>query len=453
MRKLIRGLVLLVILLVAGVAAWLALAPPDLLLVADSYSAKIVCSNRFLAGRDPKQVLAVDVQAPGNPLLKFVTVDVDEAEKTVTAHMFGFFALGQSIYRDGLGCTSLPAGYDAASLAALPGGPAPLPRPGAGAWPDGNDPAETDPALQAALGDASLQGPGMRAILVLHDGRIIGETYGPGFDRETPLLGWSMTKTVNAAIAGRLMQEGKLGLDDQHLLPEWDGDSRREIHLRDLTGMESGLRFNEDYGDVSDVTRMLFLQPDMAGFTAGQTQDAGPGTKFNYSTGTSVVIARIWMNRLADPAMAVSYPSKALFGPLGMASATLETDVAGTFVGGSYLYATARDWGRFAQMLLQDGVWKGETLLGPDFIKAIHTPSRASNGAYSQAQTWFEGPGDQPNSAFSLPQDTIWMQGHDGQSIAIIPSRKLVVLRMGLTPEKLGYLPQQLVKAVVDTVR
>lgn len=456
LRKIIRGIFLGALALLAILAGWLYLAPPELLRVGTSYSAKIVCSNRFIANRDPAEVLAVDVQAPGHPLLHFISVVVNEQDKSVTAHIFGFFARAQSVYRDGLGCTNLPQGYDRNALAGLPQGPAPLPRPGIMPWPDGDAPlAEADalPGIKAALADPALTGPGMRAVVVIRDGKLVGETYGDGFTRETPLLGWSMTKSVNAAIAGRLMAEGRLSFNDTNLLPEWAGDDRSKIRLGDLMGMESGLRFNEDYGDVSDVTRMLYLEPDMAGFVAGQPLDAAPGTVFTYSTGTSVLISRIWMNRIADFGEATAYPQKALFAPLGMASAVFETDVTGTLAGGSYLYATARDWARFGQFLLQDGVWNGQRLLPEAFMKAARTASKASGGLYTQAQTWLAGPDDKPSAAFDLPEDTIWMQGHDGQTVAIVPSERLVVVRMGLTPRKLGYLPQPLLRAIIASLK
>ena len=115
--------------------------------------------------------------------------------------------------------------------------------------------------------------------------------------------------------------------------------------------------------------------------------------------------------------------------------------------------ATARDWARFGQFLLQDGVWDGKRLLSEDYMTAVRSPSQASGGLYTGAQTWLAGPDDKPSSAYGLPDDTVWLQGHDGQTVAIIPSEKVVVVRMGLTPSKLGWVPQPLVKAVIDALR
>ena len=220
--------------------------------------------------------------------------------------------------------------------------------------------------------------------------------------------------------------------------------------------MSSGLEFNEDYGDVTDVTRMLYLEPDMAGFAAAKPLAHPVGETFNYSSGTSLMLSRLWQN--AAGAEALSYPRKALFDPIGMTSAVLEPDARGTFVGSSYLYATARDWARFGQFMLQDGVWNGKEILPAGFVAWMREEAPASKGQYGKGQVWLYGPegdtpaGQDPDVGFDLPDDTYWFEGHDGQSVAVIPSKKLVVVRMGLTPFKLAYKPQGLVSALAKAV-
>ncbi len=439
----------LVAAILGGGAVWLATTPPDLLRVGDGYAAKIICSNTFLAGRDPQAVLSEDVQAPGNPALKLIRASVDRERGLVTARILGLFAPNYALYRPGLGCTSVPDGnLEALQAAALP---AVHPVSGGDAlWPAGDRvDADGNARFTKLIGDPDLSGPGMRAIVVVKNGQIIAETYADGFNKDMPLIGWSMTKTVNAAIIGRLMQDGRLSFDDSDLLPQWHGDERAHIRLGDLLGMESGLAFNESYGAVSDVTRMLYLSPDMAALPASAPQIAAPGTRFSYSTGTAVLLSRLWMNKFSTPGEAIAYPRNALFGPLGMSSATLEVDEHGTFVGGSYLYATARDWARFGQFLLQDGVWNGQRLLPEGFVGAMRTPSKSSNGSYGRVQAWLHGPGGAVGE-LGLPVDTFWMQGHDGQSIAIVPSADLVFVRLGLTPSALGYRPQRLLQKLLE---
>ncbi len=450
--RIVKWLLALVVVAVAALAGWLYVAPPALIRVAAGYSAKIVCSNVFLAGRDPQAVLVLDVQAPGHPILKLMRVDVDREHKTVTAGLFGLFGKGIAVAHDGYGCASVPDG----ALDKAPSLPQPAPSAAATAdtlWPQGSvvEPSQ-DPDIVGILDDATLTGPGMRAVVVVRDGRIVGERYGDGFSADTPLLGWSMTKSVNAAIIGTLVGSGKLSLDRTGLFDGWKGDGRAAISLADMMAMSSGLAFNEDYGDVTDVTEMLYLEPDMAGFAASKPLEGEVGKVWSYSSGTAVMLSRIWQDALGDREAALAYPRQALFAPIGMDSAVLETDARGTFVGSSYLYATARDWARFGQLLLQEGAWNGAQVLPEGFVDWMREPVAASKGVYGKGQVWIEGPGDEeaPGAgvAAGAPADTYWLEGHDGQSVAIVPSKRLVVVRLGLTPSKLGYRPQRLVAAL-----
>ncbi|MBB5701902.1 hypothetical protein FHS76_001764 [Ochrobactrum daejeonense] len=229
---------LLVVLL--GAVIWLAVKPPELLRVGTGYAAKIVCSNVFIAGREANAVLADDVQAPGHPLLRFLNKSVDRNSRTVTTRIFGFFAPSIAAYRPALGCANIHEGDLRPDIPTAPRIPAePLQ-------------VETDPAVQAVIEDAALAGPGMRAVAVIRDGKLIAETYGAGFDADTPLLGWSMTKSVMATLIGMRIAEGRMKLESTDLLPQWKGDDRVNISLADLMAMESGLRFDEDYGTVAD---------------------------------------------------------------------------------------------------------------------------------------------------------------------------------------------------------
>lgn len=447
----LAGLIVVVIL---GAYVYAVLVPPTLLRVGVGYGSKITCSSTFLSGRDPAQVLAVDVQAPGNPLLKALSVSADRATGAVHGAFLWFIAPVTSVLRPGLGCAAVPDG-NTAKAQAQSAPPAPGPLASTAPWPEGEGvdlSAHAD--LAKILADDTLAGPGMRAIVVVKGGRIVAERYGAGFDAKTPLLGWSMTKSVTAALTGTVIAAGKLAMDQDHLMPQWASDGRAKITVAELMSMSSGLRFNEDYGNVSDVTRMLYLEPDMAGFVAGQPLDKAPGADFNYSTGTAVLLSRIWQNAVGADALA--WPRRALFGPLGMASAVLETDEAGTFVGGSYLYATARDWARFGQFLLQDGAWNGHQILPAAFVQTMQTAS-AANPEYGQGMLWMDGPSHSDtqaggDAAFGIPADAYWMQGHDGQTVTVIPSAQIVVVRMGLTPGRLGYKPQPLVAALVKAL-
>jgi CubicO group peptidase (beta-lactamase class C family) len=456
-RRRVAAALLAASLLGAGLAAWLAVAPPDLIRVGAGYTAKIVCSSVFVSGRDPEAVLQLDVQAPGHPLLRLMRVSVDREARTVRAGLLGFAGGGLAVARDGTGCATVPDG-DLGRAAAFTAAPASgAPRPPDMAWPDGDAVEAPAPALASLLADPALAGPGVRAIVVLHRGRIVAERYAEGFTPATPLLGWSMTKTVTAALVGTLVGSGRLDPAGDDLLPAWAGDERRRITLAQLLAMASGLAFNEDYGDVTDVTRMLYLEPDMAAFAAAKPlEHPPPGSRFSYASGTSVVLARRWQDAAGSDAL--DWPRQALFEPIGMRSAVMEADARGTFVGSSYLYATARDWARFALLLLRDGRWGDRAVLPPGWVGRMRAPSAAAPDEYSQGQMWLHGPrgstpaGQDPDAGFALPDDTVWMLGHDGQSIALVPSRDLAVVRLGLTPSRLNHRPQALVQAVLGAL-
>jgi CubicO group peptidase (beta-lactamase class C family) len=463
--KILRRICGAVTLLVVALALLLWLKPPGLLRVGANYSAKIVCSNVFLAGRDPDEVLRVDVQAPGISILKLMRISVDRVRGIVRAGFLGVIGDGVAQYRPGRGCTVLPDGKLDASVPSQLGSmsrrgpPVPPPAFSSAPWPDGAA-VETTKTIDALIKDPVLAGPGARAIVVVDHGRITGEYYAPGFAPNTPLLGWSMTKTVMAGVIGILVKDGKLSLAHAGFWPGHDG--REKIRLKDLLAMSSGLQWNEAYGAVSDVTSMLYLQPDMAGFARSQPLAHPPGQEWLYSSGTAVILSRIAQEAQASgqpkPQDLATFIKSRLFNPIGITTATIEPDEQGTLVGSSYMYATARDWARYGLFLLQDGVWQGEELLPPGYVTMMATPVEASLGQYGMGQTWLWGsdavtPGVDPDAAFGIPADTFWMSGHDGQSVCIIKSRQLVIVRLGLTPYADGYTSQRLVQAVLKATQ
>jgi CubicO group peptidase (beta-lactamase class C family) len=181
----------------------------------------------------------------------------------------------------------------------------------------------------------------------------------------------------------------------------------------------------------------------MAAFARDQPLLHPPGEFWSYSSGTANILSRIVED--AAGAEGAAFPKKRLFDPLGMTSATMETDESGTLVGSSYMYATARDWARYGQFLLQQGVWQGREMLPPGYVAMMASPVAASHGQYGHGLVWLDR-----EAGDRIPSDCFWMQGHDGQSVAIIPSRALVIVRLGLTPSSDQYRPQPLTIAVLD---
>jgi CubicO group peptidase (beta-lactamase class C family) len=277
-----------------------------------------------------------------------------------------------------------------------------------------------------------------RALVVVHEGRIVAERYAKGFDAKMPLIGWSMSKTATNALIGLRVKDGKLALANRGLLPEWRNadDPRRDITLDQLMRMTSGLSFDEDYDDeLSDVAQMLFVEGDAADFAADKPLQFAPGSHWAYSSGTTNILSRVLRESFEDAGEYLRFPHERLFKPLGMRSAVLEPDASGTYVSSSFLYATARDWARLGLFFLQQGQWKDEQLLPATWVAASLTPTKpAPDGEYG-AQLWLKLPETQKHGEPPMPDDAYYMLGHDEQIVAIVPSRDLVIVRLGLTRE------------------
>ena len=446
-RKLFKAVLTIALLVMLGLCAWLAIKRPESVQLASAYAAKTVCSNVFIAKRDADEVIRTDVQFAEHLVAKLMKIDVDVANRRVEAAFLGLFGKRRAAYADWYGCTLVS---NDENLDRAIASPLPSPPPPDSLWPVGEKALLSDNRrLLAAIEDPILQGPGMRAIVVVHDGRIIAETYGEGFTASTPLLGWSMTKTVNAVLVGMAIKDGRLSLDQKNLFPQWAGDARATISVADLMAMSSGLEFNEDQGLLSDVARMELLVRDAAAFARDKPLVAAPGTEFRYGSGSSVLLARIWQNAIG--AAALTYPRERLFKPLGMTSAVFEADPSGTFLGEAQLYANAHDWARFGEFMRLGGEWNGQQLLPPGFVDYMRSPASASDQGhgpvYGQGQLWLAA-----GLGFDLPADTFMLNGHIRQTMTIIPSRKLVILRMGMTREDIGFSNANLLQAVVAAI-
>jgi len=220
-------------------------------------------------------------------------------------------------------------------------------------------------------------------------------------------------------------------------MPGWrEPDGRAAITLSDLLRMRSGLAFAEEYASLtSDVIEMLFNRGDAAGYAASRPLVAPPGTVWSYSSGTSNILSSVLRSRLGE-ASYPSWPRRALFEPLGMTSALMEPDASGTFVASSFMLATARDWARFGQFYLQDGVWDGQRLLPETWVRYCTTPTPQSPDGIYGAHWWLglrPELGGETASARRLPRDAFFAVGHEAQTLTVIPSRRLVLVRLGLS--------------------
>jgi CubicO group peptidase (beta-lactamase class C family) len=219
-------------------------------------------------------------------------------------------------------------------------------------------------------------------------------------------------------------------------MPEWrdQGDPRAAITLDELMRMTSGLAFDESYGDTdSDVAQMLFVKGDKAGFAASMALAYPPGTHWAYSSGTTTILAGVLRQSFGDEPDYLRYPKERLFDPIGMRSAVLEPDASGIFAASSFLYATARDFARLGLLFLHDGVWDGTRILPAGWVTYSLTPTKLSPDSEYGAHVWLKLPGSPGGGAPPMPDDTYYMLGHDEQVVAVVPSRDLVIVRLGLT--------------------
>jgi len=287
-----------------------------------------------------------------------------------------------------------------------------------------------------------------RALLVMHNGKLVAERYGPGYDANTRFVSWSMAKTVTAVMIGMLVAEGKLQLDETPPIPNWQrsGDPRGEITLRQLLQMRSGLRHTEtaDPPYAAETVKMLFLEgrDDMAAYAEAQPLEAEPGRQFEYSTPTTVILADI-AARVLSPSNKPEARRKAvdeflkarLFVLLGMTSMVPEYDAAGTLIGGSMIHGTARDWAKFGEFLRRGGSVDGAQLVPRGWVDFMTSPSPRSPD-YG-AQTWLNRPSgtDDRDVLFAEqgPRSLFGMVGHLGQYVLVSPRQGLTVVRLGKT--------------------
>lgn len=412
--------------------------------------AQIGCADVFLMQRSPAEALRDDIHslAPG---AKVIRLKADLARRTVTASVPGLL-YRTAVYRPGVGCTLLNGRTPLALAAAAPPiQPTPLPRAPAV--------AAVDAAVAQVFRETNATGyPDTRAIVVLKDGKLLAEQYAPGFSARTPFLGWSMSKSVTSALVGVLVRDGRLQLDAPAPVPEWrtPGDPRGRITLRQLLNMSSGLKFVEDYVAGSDSTRMLFHEPDMAAYAAGLPLQRAPGSLWSYSSGTANIVARIVREAVGGTDAAFNrFARDQLFAPVGISSLVMEPDGSGTPVGSSYGYATAQDWARFGQLYLDRGMAGGRRVLPESWIDFTRTAAPAAPTPLYGAMFWLnQGPATGPGARTypHCPADMYMADGHNGQAVAIVPSRGVVIVRLGWTPEGRHFDLGRYVSAILAAV-
>lgn len=407
-------------------------------------AAKTMCSCLFVSGRTPESVVQKELQVfPG---LAQLDIDVNWQDSTATANLL--WQHSKAIYRRGLGCTLLAEAPEADVRQQTfnifhPSYPDQDTIP----WPTGDMNAWTAPwtADSAAIAaivahsfdDTEPEEPvNTHAVVVVHKGKIIAEKYAPGFGPHSVLTGWSMTKSITNALIGILVRDGKLALNDPAPVEEWQGDARRNITLNDLLHASSGLEWQESYFiPTSDFHTMFIKRDDKAAYAASRKLVHTPGEFFEYSSGTTNILSRIIRETVGEQNYH-RFPYEALFSQIGMYHALIEPDASGTFVASSYGFASARDWARLGMLYLNDGVWNDKRILPEGWVKYSTTPAPAAKKRQYGAQVWLNlGEEGHPlNCDYpGLPSEAIVFDGFEKNFVVIIPSKQLVVVRLGVT--------------------
>ncbi|MFP4488183.1 MAG: serine hydrolase domain-containing protein [Bacteroidales bacterium] len=428
-RKVLYGILIFFVIAIISAAIYL----NSLMPIITGYAAKNLCSSVFISERSQEDVEALDLDFS---FISYVNSELDTEAQAVTSS----FLWGKStaVYRDGFGVTLLQEktidelketefpdispGYSGDTLA----------WPMGDVLPDslseyGND--ELHKISQELVNKQAYGGTAF-AFMVVHKGVPVAEAYMNGMNRNTKLLSWSMAKSVTNALVGTMVKDSVISIYDNNLIEKWSDDGRRDITIENLMHMQSGLEWNEDYGNRSDVTVMLHCEPDFAEYAYTRPLEHEPGSHWYYSSGTTNIVSYILRQQFDKDDEYYSFPHKSLFHKLGITGAVFEADESGTLVGSSYLYMTARDYARFALLYLQDGMFDGKQILPEGWVDYTVSPASGSDRAYGSF-FWLNRGG----KIASAPADMYMCQGHDGQRIFIIPSLDLVTVVLGYSPD------------------
>ncbi len=415
------------------------------------YAAHSVCSCHFNSGRSLASIEASDNDID---IMSYTSNSIDEEAQTVTSSIFGL-RKRTALYRKGYGCVLLgPNGEKPAVVEHIP------PRKelvDSLPWPFGkkeNTPAFSDVAMykinntiENAFDKKGEQLKKTRAVVVVYKGQVIAEKYGEGFDKNTPQLGWSMTKSILNALYGIQSRKGIVNIKEPVNIPEWKKDERAVITYNNLLQMNSGLEWEEDYASISDATKMLFITDDVSSMQLKKPLEFPIGTYWEYSSGTSNLLSGLLSQQFASQQAYLDFPYVELFNKIGMTSMVMETDLTGHYIGSSYSWATPRDWAKLGLLYLNKGIWNKERIFPDGWVTYSSDPAKDSKGGYG-AHFWLNAGGKYPKS----PKDMFYCAGFQGQYVYILPSQDLVIVRMGLLsyPE---FPADELVSGIVDAIR
>lgn len=424
----------------------------SLLPIITGYSAKNLCSAVFVSLREPKDVEAIDLNFS---FIKYTKNSVNYDDKSVISHFL--WGKSRAIYREGFGVTLL-RGISEASLrkTRYPAGVNPGYSQDTIKWPLGDILPEKNTGIDLAkLGDISKKlvtdnayNGDAFAFIVLHKGIPVAEAYKPQFNKNTRFLSWSMAKSFTNALVGVLVRQGEMDINKPAGVDEWKADDRNKITLNDLLQMQSGLKWNEDYGNRSDITVMLYCESDISRYAFEQPLGHAPGTFWSYSSGSPNIVSYLIRKQFTNDSLYYSFVNSQFFNKIGIPDAVFEVDPGGTRIGSSYLYATARDYARFALLYQNDGIFNGERIFPEGWVK--YTTSAASDSKSEYGAFFCLNKGKKLPSA---PEDMYMCEGHDGQRIFIMPTQELIVVVLGYSSLSKGGMDfDRLLKDILNTL-
>ena len=396
------------------------------------FSARNMASSIFYGSRTQKYI---EENGNGFPPISFAKNVVNHSERSVTSTVFGLNKR-KAIYIDGIGAILVNKDYDPDEKFTTPKRnkiTTELPYP-YGDLPQNDtifenvDYDKLGNVMEDIIDNSPESKTRTNSVLVVYKDHIIAEKYSDGLDENSPMLGWSMTKSVVSTIYGILNKQGKFELNDKVLISDWQNDSRKDITYNNLLQMNSGLEWEEDYFSISDVTKMLYLETNMDQAQLKNSLVGKPNETWNYSSGTTNLLSGYLLRRFFNTHQEyLDFWYNELLDKIGMHSALIETDLGGSFIGSTYSWANTRDWAKFGLLYLHKGNWNGQQIIDSTWVKYVSEPTNDSNGKYG-AHFWLNAGGKYPD----VPKDMFSANGFQGQYVFIIPSRELVVVRTGL---------------------
>jgi CubicO group peptidase (beta-lactamase class C family) len=407
------------------------------------YSAKNTASSVFLGERS----LAFTDSTDNNfSPVNLATDKVDIEKKFATSSVLGLLTR-KAIYREGLGSVlTLDKSDETASYLV----PKRLKANNVTPFPYGSAPQKdtvftnVDYEKLNETVNSTFGKNKSRAVVVIYKDQIIAEKYADGFSKDSRILGWSMTKSIMSTVFGVLQHQNKINIQDKAPIKSWQKDARKNITIHNLLQMNSGLEWDENYDEISDATKMLFLERDMTKMQEEKSLTGTTNASWNYASGTTNLLSGILRKQFPTHQAYLDFWYTDFIDKIGMNSMVVESDLAGNYVASSYAWATARDWAKFGLLYLHNGNWNGEELFNKKWVDYITTPTPTSNGTYG-AQFWLNA----EKQFKEVPANMYFADGYQGQRVYILPDQDLVIARFGLS----WFEENKFLKGVIKSIK